>query len=718
MKSALVLLLAVTFFQQVTWAAAELVVKADTITIAGASLVETDTVGTSGITAIYGGVAGTCATSTGSSTCNSCTSATTLRACNQTSIYPTLAFTVSFRSTKDLPSATGKLSIMTSAGVETVPIPTVQQVYVANSTVATASTTWATICSAAGLGSDCKTGSSGVYAAKIGLVLDSDNNNSFDPTEMKSIDVRIHYISDGDSTLTSNRYCAAATTAGACSIKFVPGDEKVYIDEPKVGASEAANINFDAIVIFPVPVNPANDTNKLSTISGFTPNKVASPNVRPMTISTDSKLNIENSEITGGLQNYQTYCFIYGTRNKAQNIYHFVTASPDATLATNICIAPSEVVGLLADKHCFISTAAFGSDMAQEVQIFRKFRNQFLLTNELGTGFVKAYYKFGPLVANVIAGNETLRSMTRTALYPALGFSYIALNYGILAAFLALLVIFILIFKIKSVVKQKKLLLFLIILIFVPSLKAQIVPNTKVIQHPEAQEGLVRITKDGTYVYDLHRQMKSESSRITFGHALEPEVSIDIEQRNPTTGAGTGVFQTFNFGDLYEETSSFILGYDYEKFIWVGRQGKLGYQLGGAFMYAQGHGRLQSTLEPSREKYTFLTLPLMAGAVYRMEWKDKQLFAPFVAGGGTYTALLEKREDKSTPQYTGAPGFYAAGGVLTNVGYLDEESSYALESEYGISNLWVSLEYKLIEVDASSFTFSDRYVNLGVAFDF
>lgn len=703
--------------------AVEVLVKPDTISISGMSFIEKDATGV--MTAAYAGAAGTCASPTGTNTCDSCTNDPgSLQACNQSSVYAALPMTVSFRTTKDVTtSARGRVSILNSSNTELFgrDIPT--QTYTANTNLATATLTWAEICNALGATATC---SGGVYTGKLGFGVDSDSNNTIENTEMKILDLRLHIIGSGDPS-TSNSYCtSAATTAGACSLKFLAGDEKVYIDsDPLVGATDVSNVDFDAIAIFPIPV--ASAAADLTSIAAFKPS-VRSPIILPMSITSgevNSEVNIPNSAVSGGLQNYQRYCFVYGTRNKAQNIYHFVVVSADSTLADNICLAPSEVVGLLADKHCFISTAAFGSDMASEVQIFRNFRNQFLLTNKFGKLFVKIYYEFSPPLAEIISTSEVLRAFTRAALYPALAFSWMALNYGLLVALFVLMVAMILIIKIKSVVKQKRLLLFLFVLMLTPMLKAQIIPKTKVIQHPEASEGLVRITKDGTYIYDLKREMRSESSRISFGHAVQPDVTIEVEKRDPTTGNGTGEFQTYDFGYLYEETQSLIIGYDYERFPWVGKQGKLGFQLGGALMFAQGHGIIvaqagnaDETKVKSQEKYTFFTLPLMAGAVYRLEWKDKQLFAPYVAGGGTYTALIEKREDKSSPQYTGAPGFYATGGVLFNVSQLDEDNGFALDNEYGISNLWVSLEYKAIEVESDVFTFSNRYMNLGVSFDF
>ena len=67
---------------------------------------------------------------------------------------------------------------------------------------------------------------------------------------------------------------------------------------------------------------------------------------------------------------------------------------------------------------CFVATAAYGSPLAPELDGLRRFRDRALLTSAAGRAFVALYYAFAPSLADVIAGDERLRSAARALLSP------------------------------------------------------------------------------------------------------------------------------------------------------------------------------------------------------------------------------------------------------------------------------------------------------------
>lgn len=67
---------------------------------------------------------------------------------------------------------------------------------------------------------------------------------------------------------------------------------------------------------------------------------------------------------------------------------------------------------------CFIATAAYGTPYAEEINVLRLWRDNFLKKRALGKKFVLFYYKISPPIANFIRKSEILKKLVRMLLKP------------------------------------------------------------------------------------------------------------------------------------------------------------------------------------------------------------------------------------------------------------------------------------------------------------
>jgi len=77
---------------------------------------------------------------------------------------------------------------------------------------------------------------------------------------------------------------------------------------------------------------------------------------------------------------------------------------------------------------CFIATAAYGSYLDSHVESLREFRDQYLVTNPVGSALVSAYYEVSPPVAEFIDDNPALKPIVRVGLLPAVAMSTVAVS--------------------------------------------------------------------------------------------------------------------------------------------------------------------------------------------------------------------------------------------------------------------------------------------------
>ena len=100
---------------------------------------------------------------------------------------------------------------------------------------------------------------------------------------------------------------------------------------------------------------------------------------------------------------------------------------PGTVLKNNVCVAEQQSGG-----GCLIATAAFGSEMAPQVQFLREIRDGTVLQTQSGstfmTGFNQFYYSFSPAIADYERENPAFKETVKIAITPVLT-SLAILNY-------------------------------------------------------------------------------------------------------------------------------------------------------------------------------------------------------------------------------------------------------------------------------------------------
>jgi len=81
-------------------------------------------------------------------------------------------------------------------------------------------------------------------------------------------------------------------------------------------------------------------------------------------------------------------------------------------------------------KLCFIATAAYGTPSHPYVKILRDFRDRYLVRSHPGRRVIEFYYRYSPLVANLISRHAVWRAAVRIHLLPLVVLSYAVLRFG------------------------------------------------------------------------------------------------------------------------------------------------------------------------------------------------------------------------------------------------------------------------------------------------
>ena len=397
---------------------------------------------------LYGSFAGTC--SSNDVSCNSCTgeiiagTSTGLFPCSPNNINSTTNLSIVF--TSSVPILTAPEAHITNAtglSVGTV-------AWTSGSSSFTFNANWSDICSKAPVNSDSACKKDIDLELYISVTSSSSGATGETVAEVSTtVKIATRYVDTTAAAVASWSYvdCPAedSNTAkvGFCHFLANPGDEKVYAGDLAVSTSFPSTDNsavlYKNLIFFYELQTDADkatahpDAATLSRITNGSDRFELGVDVSANPPVVDSRID--------GLTNGSRYCLKMATQDVTGLINYF---TPSSVAASTLCATPEPVVGLLDDKHCFIATAAFGSDMAPEVQSLREFRNKFLLPFSWGRQAVKFYYKYSPKFASMISRNENAKVAVRAALWPILYFAKMSIQHGFLQILaMLLLVIFV-----------------------------------------------------------------------------------------------------------------------------------------------------------------------------------------------------------------------------------------------------------------------------------
>lgn len=398
-----------------------------------------------------------CTEKTGISTCNSCvgnrvdannsaTPPTVPAPCNEKSIYEELSLSISIESDKK--------------DMNTLPIgASLESTYVAKSGF-TASTvngssysftaTWSQLATMLGIDFSCatETGCGGSKTFYFGPIKDE----KFVEYVSVTINFSVINYTNKDTPLNGvtkamAKMCKPATmdplvsnyaSTGLCFYEMYPGDEKAYITNLINGWKNTpvdpdTQLTYKNLVMFYAEkAAGATSLETLTSIQNNSPKEtIGITTTEGDPLSSYKVSGLENGTVDAP----RTYCFLPALQDATGSIIYFLDVQnlisgesfTDAQF-DKLCASPSEVVGVLSDKDCFIATVAFGSRNHPMLDILREFRNKFLHPFSWGKSFIKYYYKNGPQWAKKISNYPLAKGLVKMALWPVIAIVYVILN--------------------------------------------------------------------------------------------------------------------------------------------------------------------------------------------------------------------------------------------------------------------------------------------------
>jgi len=142
----------------------------------------------------------------------------------------------------------------------------------------------------------------------------------------------------------------------------------------------------------------------------------------------------------------------------------------------------------------------------------------------------------------------------------------------------------------------------------------------------------------------------------------------------------------------------------------------LGLDLGIGTLYGAGHA-LTRTGRASGEDVELYVLPGSLGLTYRFDFLNEQLVVPSVSAGGDYWAYRENNAFSKRVE-GGKNGYYVKGGLGILLDWIEPDSSFNLQDDFGIENVFLELGWTETWMNQEGLNFSAILYQAGFRFEF
>lgn len=146
---------------------------------------------------------------------------------------------------------------------------------------------------------------------------------------------------------------------------------------------------------------------------------------------------------------------------------------------------------------------------------------------------------------------------------------------------------------------------------------------------------------------------------------------------------------------------------------------RFGLKIGSGLFFANGNGRFADG-SAALEGYTLMMFPNTISGILYLQFWDRQPLIPYAEGGADINLFNEMRDDNKPPlgRFGGSLEAHVAAGVMVPLSLFDRKAMIRMDQEYGINNVYISAEYRIIQHIAGRFDFSSQFFNGGVVVEF